>query len=281
MRLKLQDAPHCTQAQVDYSAANVFQAYLHEKRYQVQRCGILFGRHNDDGSSTVEVIYEPPQKSEKDQVSFLPDPDDDRVETIASLLGLRRVGWIFSHPARKYVMSATEIQKAAELQSKYGERFVTLILSVNEKGQGNLEAFQVSEQAIKLQQTNSFLPPETPDKCRFRTPVYVEGAQTTTADYHFFLVTVPVTSKEKGFLTNTFPVENRDRPQAHSDLKVHLIHHTKLPFIEQMSDFHFLLFLSKSIFDIKTDIPAICEAVRTKNIQNLEGFKLILDSYKN
>lgn len=60
----------------------------------------------------------------------------------------------------------------------------------NEKGQGNLEAFQVSDQALKLHQTNNFIPSEDPSKLQFRTPVYVEGAQTTVADYHFFLVTV-------------------------------------------------------------------------------------------
>lgn len=279
MRLKLQDAPHCTQVVVDYNAANVYQSYLHEKRYQLQRCGFMFGKENDDGSTTVEVIYEPPQKSEKDQATLLPDPDDDRVETIASLLGLKRIGWIFSHPSRKYVMSSTEVQKTAEFQSKYGDKFVTLILSINEKGQGNMEAFQVSDQAVKLHQTNNFVPSNEPSKLQFRTPVYVEGAQISVADYHFFLVTVPVKSKDKGFLTNTFPVENRERAQARSDLKVHLMHHAKLSFIEQLSDFHLLLFLSKGIFDLSTDFPALCEAVRTKKAQNLEGFKMILESY--
>lgn len=279
MRLKLQDKPHCLQVTVDFSAANVYQSYLHEKKYQLQRCGFLFGRENDDGSTTVEVIYEPPQKSEKEQATLLPDPDDDRVETIASLLGLKRVGWIFSHPSRKYVMSSTEVQKTAEFQSKYGDRFVTLILSINEKGQGNLEAFQVSDQAVKLHQTNNYLPSNEPTKLLFRTPVYVEGAQTTIADYHFFLVTVPVKSKDKGFLMCTFPVENRDRAQARSDLKVHLMHHAKQSFIEQVSDFHILLFLSKGYFDLQTDFPTLTEAVRTKNAQNLEGFKMILESY--
>ena len=65
---------------------------------------------------------------------------------------------------------------------------------MNEKGQGNLEAFQVSDQAVKLAQQNTFLPSDDPAKCRFRQPVYVEGAETTIADYHFFLVTVCLVS---------------------------------------------------------------------------------------
>ncbi len=91
MRLKLQDAAHCSQVLVDYQAANVFQNYLHEQKYRVQRCGYLYGTYNDDGTTTVEVIYEPPQKSEKDKAVLLPNPNEERVDTIASLLGLRRV----------------------------------------------------------------------------------------------------------------------------------------------------------------------------------------------
>lgn len=57
-------------------------------------------------------------------------------------------------------------------------------------------------------------------------------------------------SKDKGFLRADFPVENRERSQSRSDLKVHLLHHAKRPFIEQVSDFHFLLFLSKGYLDL-------------------------------
>lgn len=61
---------------------------------------------------------------------------------------------------------------------------------------------------------------------------------------------VSVKSKDKGMLHADFPVENREPAQSLSDLKVHLIHHAKRPFIDQVSDFHFLLFLSKGILDL-------------------------------
>ena len=91
LRLKLQDNPHCTQVVVDYQAANAYQSYLQEQRFRVQRCGFLFGKYNDDGSSSVEAIYEPPQRCDKNQIVLLPDVDEDRVEKIASLLGFTRV----------------------------------------------------------------------------------------------------------------------------------------------------------------------------------------------
>ena len=126
---------------------------------------------------------------------MLQDKDHDRVEQIASMLGLRRVGWIFSHPprAKGIIMTPSEIATAAHMQNTYGEQVVTLILSVNEKGEGNLEAFQVSDQAMRLQSKGAFIaslntssPTETagPEsgasasgtKAKLREAVFVEGS---------------------------------------------------------------------------------------------------------
>jgi len=257
----------------------MFQNYLHQQKFQVQRVGLLYGKFMDDGSTVIDVIYEPPQQSSKTGSAMLPDPDKDRVESIASMLGLQRVGWIFSHPARDYVMSSSEIYRAAELQNESGPGFVTLILSFNEKNSGNLEAFQLSDQALKLQREGMFVDSPNPAKIQLRQPVIVEGADTKTADYHFFLVTVPVKSKDKSTLHTEFHIENRVTPQAKSDIKVHMMHTAKRPFIDQLSDFHLLLYLSKGYFELHTDLPALCEAVRTRNTGNLEGFRLLMDDF--
>lgn len=42
------------------------------------------------------AIYEPPQESTRDSVRLLPDDREQIVESLASELGLRRVGWIFT-----------------------------------------------------------------------------------------------------------------------------------------------------------------------------------------
>jgi nuclear protein localization family protein 4 len=278
MRLKLQDSSHCTSAAIDYQAASTFQNYLQEKKFLTQRVGLLYGKFKEDGSAVIDVIYEPPQTSTKAEATMLPDPDKDRVESIASMLGLQRVGWIFSHPKRDYVMSSAEIIRAAELQNQSGAGFVTLILSFNEKNVGNLEAFQVSDQALKLQREGMFLDSPDPAKILLRQPVVVEGAETKSVDYHFFLVTVPINSSNS-FLKTEFHIENRQPPQAKSDLKVHMMHTAKRAFVEQLSDFHLLLFLSKGYFDLNTDMPALCDAVRTRKADHLEGFKILLESF--
>eukprot|EP01113_Clastostelium_recurvatum_P015120 TRINITY_DN18347_c0_g1_i1.p1 TRINITY_DN18347_c0_g1~~TRINITY_DN18347_c0_g1_i1.p1 ORF type:complete len:416 (+),score=129.08 TRINITY_DN18347_c0_g1_i1:571-1818(+) len=301
MKLKRQPQAHCTSANVDFTAATVFQNYLHLKKFKVNRCGLLYGRFNDDGGVSVDVIYEPPQQSTKEASVMLQDKDMDRVEQIASMLGLRRVGWIFSHPPRSkgIIMTPSEIATAAYLQNTYGNQAVTLILSVNEKGEGNLEAFQVSDQAMKLQSKGSFVAsvgvPMTGQtaptgaesgsagsgtKAMLREAVFVEGAETREADTSFFIVTVPVKSagEKGGILGADFPVENRDPAQASSDVKVHMMHMAGKPFLQQLSDFHLVLYLSKNYFDMATDIPAMCEAVRTKSQGALEGYKVIMES---
>lgn len=68
------------------------------------------------------------------------------------------------------------------------------ILAVNEKNVGNLEAFQLSDQALKLQREGMFMESPKPDKIQLRQPVIVEGAEATLVDYHFFLVTVSITT---------------------------------------------------------------------------------------
>jgi nuclear protein localization family protein 4 len=67
-----------------------------------QRMGFLYGFYEPHDSvplgirAVVTAIYEPPQDSTKDRLSFHPDPKLSVVEYVASSLGLRRIGWIFT-----------------------------------------------------------------------------------------------------------------------------------------------------------------------------------------
>jgi hypothetical protein len=98
----------------------------------LSRVGYLYGRFLEDNTSQVEFVYEPPQDStpigftllpDENAVSdnvnfFVPDPSQDKVEAIAALLELRRVGWLIAHPPREegFFLSGNEIITAAELQ---------------------------------------------------------------------------------------------------------------------------------------------------------------------
>ena len=72
------------------------------------------------------MIYEPPQHGDID--GFVEEKDTTHADTIANLLGLKKVGWIFTRPGgeREAPMTGEEIIKTAELQAKYGPSFVTI-----------------------------------------------------------------------------------------------------------------------------------------------------------
>jgi len=275
LKLKSQDNPHCPGALVDFQAANVFQQYLQVKKFEQQRCGFLYGNFLEDGTVVVDAIYEPPQKSTKDSVELLDDPIGEKIESLVSMLGLTRVGWIFSHPSRKYIMSASEIIQTAQYQNKYGASFVTLIFSINNEGQGNLEAFQVSDQALKLEKTNEFHATQTnPLKIKLKSPVFEEGTETVNADINFFIVTVPVKAKDgKSKFVHTFPVENRDPSPTLSDLASYKIDNQDQSPLVFFSDFHFLVFLLENhLFDLNTDFPHICDGIKSGKSDRLSGF---------
>lgn len=67
-----------------------------------QRLGLLFGRVERHPGvplgvrARVAAIYEPPQRSSRDELTLLPDPRAALVHELAERLGLRPVGWIFT-----------------------------------------------------------------------------------------------------------------------------------------------------------------------------------------
>ncbi|EGC31023.1 hypothetical protein DICPUDRAFT_83074 [Dictyostelium purpureum] len=280
MKLKSQDNPHCPGALVDFTSANIFQQYVQSKKFEVQRVGFLYGNILQDGSVVIDSIYEPPQECKDGQtVTILNDPRGEKVESIASMLGMTRVGWIFSHPSRKYVMSSKDIIQAAAFQNKYGSSFATLILSANTEGQSNIEAFQVSDQALALEKRGEFLQNQPdPTKCKLKTAVFEEGTETNNADNNFFIVTVPLKAREdKSIFKCNFPVENRQPGTTISDLASYKLELKDTSPLEFFSDFHFLIFLLENeLFDFSVDFPVICESIQKRSSENLIGYNEII-----
>ncbi len=118
---------------LDQNSANAFQSYLRTFAFQRQRFGFLYGKFVEEEMSEeeknklpknetlfgtelpgteiqhvvknqkvlVEAIYEPPQEVDGDGFVALEDPMEEKVEALAEMLGLRKVGWIFGHPPRE------------------------------------------------------------------------------------------------------------------------------------------------------------------------------------
>lgn len=67
-----------------------------------QRIGFLYGTYEATTDvplgirARIVAIYEPPQESTKNAIKLLEDAQDGEVQEMASLLGLKKVGWIFT-----------------------------------------------------------------------------------------------------------------------------------------------------------------------------------------
>lgn len=86
-----------------------------------QRMGYLYGYYSEDPNYpngvrvNIEVLYEPPQINEMNGFLELEDPDRQKVDMIASALGLEKVGYIFTKIDQDTFLNSHEIRKAAAL----------------------------------------------------------------------------------------------------------------------------------------------------------------------
>jgi len=287
-RIERQEAPHCVSVSFDANAANVFQSYVnYTLGFKQVRFGWLYGTRDEENKAHVQVIYEPEQDGTEDDVEVLEDTlEDHNADAIANALGLTRVGCILSTPKdeRDFTLSAVEVARMARLQSKYGENFVTAVVSTFEDEDDNwqvsFEAFQLSDLAIKIYERGWFTGKCGADEngteargvSKLSGEVMVERKDVTEVDNDFFLVTVPILDHE-GAIATGFPVENRLHPiQTVEDLKDAL--RKDKPYQERLRDFHLLLFLAKHL-DIN-DLVLIANAVHGGD-EIPEGYRLIID----
>lgn len=296
MRVTRQEDPHCSLVSFDRDAANVFQHYVNEAlAFAVKRGGFMYGTVGEDGRVEVDFIYEPPQAGTEEKLVLLRDAEEEKmVDAIASGLGMRRVGFIFSQAVGRenkgeYTMSAFEVAQAAELHAEGDlKEWVTALvkLEVNEDGGADVhfEAFQMSDMCVRLFKEEWFDLEEKegqeldPKVSRMKKEVVVGGKDVKEVDNDFFLVVVKIFDHQ-GPLSTAFPVENRNVPVTMRALKNHLDRTKSLSFVKRISDFHLLLTLARFL-DINADVPALTQCVITETPVP-EGYQLLIDSMAN
>lgn len=271
-KIKRQEKTDAT-VSLDARSCQVFQSYVQQLGWRQMRVGILYGTF--DQGAKVECIYEPPQTCDANSFEI---NDDGKGDMLASLLSLQRVGWIFAHPPREdgFLFSGAEILQAAQFQLEAADgvhetAFVSVKVYVNEQGEANFEAYQVSQQCMSMVAEGALgTDPEDLSACAVH-PTFtaiVEGKQAASVNTNFFLCNVPVKQHESTKLRASFPKENRLIPQTRDDLKAVLAQK------QDLMDFSLLLFLSSfpAIFDFLPSLIA--------DPYNLdEGYRLILYSF--
>ncbi|XP_030746958.1 nuclear protein localization protein 4 homolog [Sitophilus oryzae] len=156
-----------------------------------QRIGFLYGSYDVHSDiplgikANVVAIYEPPQESSRDTIRLLPDEKEAVVEHIASALGLRKVGWIFTdllpedikkgtvkhtRNVESHFLSAQECIMAGYFQNlhpnackyassgSFGSKFVTICVTGDKTNQVHMEGYQVSNQCMALVKDNCLVP---------------------------------------------------------------------------------------------------------------------------
>ncbi|EFJ04855.1 hypothetical protein SELMODRAFT_187743 [Selaginella moellendorffii] len=284
-RVERQQHAHCNSLSFDRAAANAFQHYVHETlAFGVKRGGFMYGSVTEQGDALVHFIYEPPQQGSEDGLLLLRDPDEERrADGIAAGLGMRRLGFIFTHTISQgkadYTLSNAEIRQAAQLHAESNfDAWTTALVKLEANGDVQFESFQLSDQCIKLWKEGWFVQDAedvNPKLSRMNKEVVILGKDTRDVDNVLFLVPVKILDHQ-GPLSCNFPIENRLTLPSFESLRSHLDSNKSRPYVQRISDFHLLLFLSKSL-DIDTDIPRLTEAISTQGSVP-DGYQLLIDS---
>jgi len=284
----------CSQVSVDFSCITEFQSYVLQYDYRQMRIGYLYGTFEEDNKVNVELIYEPPQETTDISFEILDDPNEVRVNLLAEMLGLKKVGWIFAHPTREkgFQFSGPEIIAAAEQQLIAAQGiedtpFITLKAYFDiELNQPTVEAYQVTKQTMEMVAEGVLGVSKNLGCCSVHPTftVVVEHKSVKEVDNNFFLVLVPIVQhaqeiQQAKFLC-TFPKLNRLGVKAcNTDLQRQIIKAGTQGWTYQslIADFQLLLFLCDYL-SLEDDIPKLINSVLNPEIPLGDGHLLYIRS---
>jgi nuclear protein localization family protein 4 len=299
VRVKWQPA-RTAKVLIDHTAANIFQTFILQREWKLQRMGILYGTY-DAAAQVVSVhcIYEGEQHGDEHTVTATEDAREARVDKLAELLGLRRVGVIMSHPPRdmtEMVLSGRELLYLAREQSRFGDECVLITIAPNpDTMQIDAQAWQGTRQCVNLFQLG-FLA-EHEDDIRYISstqPLEIAQEDVDARGKKSCVIRAPATAVDTQWMTAYCAVESfaspvvgnlfvrTGRPGAEPVAFTHLRTYMSdakrkhLPFVERIADFHVLIFLMEHVFSLRDDVPALARAVVAKDARAAEGFEHIL-----
>jgi nuclear protein localization family protein 4 len=154
-----------------------------------QQVGWLFGSYSKHEevplgiTCTVQAIDRFPQTFSNSTLSMENDPNEKEILNVAKKLGLRRVGWIVTdhvpdvdgkvknvRNADSHFVTAEEAIYAGRMQERhpnpcrlapsgyYGSKFVTVVVTGNDKGEIDFRGYQISNQGQSLSVDGTIVP---------------------------------------------------------------------------------------------------------------------------
>lgn len=234
------------------------------------------------------TIYDPPQIGTDTRCELLEDEHAPHLNAVAELLGLERVGVIFSHPPRdkSVVFSAPEVFMAARAQQEAnaaGRPFVAVkVTGAPETGDTAVEAFELTELGLDMITRDAVaLHPEKPTQ--FRTnpkfQVIVEAKPAAEIGVEFFILPIAI-AQETYFLHTRFPRASRsDGPLTARTLRTHLNTVGKRAgFVESLRDLHALVYIAAQPF-LAEAVPSLCDCVLDPDRPLEEGYEALIREF--
>ena len=106
----------CLGALVHSGCMMDFTTAMQQVGWSQCRAAYLYGTFDEEAKTAkIEALYEPPQETSPEGFEVLEDPREEQVAALASMLGLKKVGWVLAHPPREedFILSAEEVMFAA------------------------------------------------------------------------------------------------------------------------------------------------------------------------
>ena len=275
-RIEFQEESSCYAMRIGKEAIRRFQAIAFQEQFATHRLAFLFGRVNRiTGKVTVHCSLEPEQKNFPDHVEIEPEFDISVPLEVAEAFGMECVGMAISHqPSEKFPMAPYMVQLAAYYQNLFSEYFTTVVVTPKDDNVV-VEAFQVSDAAMKMDKGHYFVPCKKENTIAFKEELFVCGVKRSEADVNLFLCAVRVRQTHSKIPGHTFP-----SPSQHPrmmDLKQHLAENEYCPGWRKLFDFNLLVFLAFNEILSSSDIPIIVSAIIGKK-EIPEGYMELIEA---
>lgn len=287
----------------DSTSLNIFQSFVYGLNWKMQRYGILYGTYDEvTRAVSVHSVYEPEQIGSETSFTMQPDAREERVNEIARLLGLKRVGCICTHPPRDeatVTLSGQELLLCAKEQSRFGDHCILITMGPNvETGHINAQCWQASEQCVQYFRMG-ILSEDPEDIRHVRSSIALEIAQEDTdksghkkcvikesscvLDTRWMTSYIAVEPFTSNVVGNSFIRISRpgNAPPTFANLRnfIQDSRRNRLKFVEQIADFHVLVFLAERAFSVKSDMPIITEAILAKDSQSIAAYEEMIREY--
>lgn len=300
-KIERQETPVCSSVSFDMHAANAFQSYIQSSiGFSIKRGGILYGEVDEEKNVMVHAIFEPPQEGDGNHLVLERGSSSEQAaDRIANIFGWKKVGWVFAQSTqeRDFIFTGEEVLQMAAIQDEMGECSVTGVVALfppeddESVPEVHFEAFQVSEQCVRLHQEGWFqsdspeaelspiLKVKNPKDPKDKTPVIVAKRDVDSVDAELFLVPVSIKDHESMLMTS-FPIENRLLPQGPAEVKTHMRRFSSKSYNDKLRDFHLLVYLADKAGFSPEDMDNIVHSVKNGTPLS-EGYVMLIDALAN